>query len=129
MSCESTGYPHIRTIEVVSSHPPALDLTESVNGGARFDTVAAPWNVKLGKTKSSELAFAAFWASYPPPGHSPNQTSLLVERQKGLASRFAGNSGAGGLHAHHRLFERAEAADTGLVDGDRRSRRVVGPGG
>src|SRR5271157_6619590 len=50
---------------------------------------------------------------------------LLVERQQSLASRFAGDGGAGGLHANHRIFKRAEAAGAGLVQGDRNRPGVV----
>ena len=69
------------------------------------------------KQKSSELSFAAPWL-VPSPRYFANFKPLLVERSQDLASCYGGNRGARRLSANHSVFERAEAADTGLVHRD-----------
>src|SRR5271157_2770594 len=73
--------------------------------------------------RSSELASAAPWL-VPSPRYFA-KSNLLVERQESLASRFAGDRGAGGLHANHSVFKSAEATSTGLVQGNRNRSGVI----
>src|ERR1700680_1389162 len=64
------------------------------------------------KTKSSELSFAALWL-VPSPRYFAN-----LNGSQDLATCYAGNRCARRLNANHSVFERAEAADTGLIHRD-----------
>src|SRR3984957_20791072 len=82
------------------------------------------------KTGSSELAFAAPWL-VPSPEYFANSHCLissLVQRAQDLASGHGADHGASRLRANHRIFVGAEAADTGLVQGNRGSIREVRDG-
>src|SRR5450755_1648506 len=48
-----------------------------------------------------------------------------LDRAEHLASGHCCDDGARGLHANHRIFVRAEGADTGLVQGGRGSIRDI----
>src|SRR3984957_16274333 len=72
------------------------------------------------KQKSSELAFAAP-RLVPSPGTLPTSTHSLVERGKRGASSCARAAHARRICANHRIFERAEGADAGLVQRDWRA--------
>src|SRR5579871_5284736 len=75
------------------------------------------------KAKGQRTCVRCPWL-VPSPRYFAKLT-LLVEREQALASTFAGDGRAGRLHANHCVFERAEAADTGLVQSDRNRRRIV----
>src|ERR1700676_4931333 len=90
----------------------AAELTRIVN--VRRQRPRGPQRIRAPakKTKSSELSFAALWL-VPSPRYFAN-----LNGSQDLATCYAGNRCARRLNANHSVFERAEAADTGLIHRD-----------